>query len=62
MIECDERKRLQQSLTAAFEKWYEFKEVAGKERQAREAERKVHHIQRALGEHYSKHGCNCDSD
>ena len=61
MIVCEERDELQARLKAAFEQWYEFKDIPAKERDARSAERKVHHIQRALGDHCAKHGCNKDS-
>jgi hypothetical protein len=44
----------------AFEEWYAVKDVPGKNREAKTAEKKVHHIQRALDEHVSKHGCNRD--
>ncbi len=61
MTACEQREELQAQLRAAFVRWYELKDIRGKQREARHAERKVHHIQRALGDHYAKHGCNRDS-
>ena len=61
LIACEHRDDLQAQLKAAFEQWYEFKDIPGKEPEAQRAERKVGHIQRALGGHYAKHGCNKDS-
>ncbi len=61
LIACEHRDDLQAQLKAAFEQWYEFKDIPGKEREAQRAERKVGHIQRALSDHYAKHGCNKDS-
>jgi hypothetical protein len=58
MSACEQKKELQRQLKAAFEDWYGVKDVPGKNRQAKAAEKKVHHIQRALGDHVSKHGCN----
>jgi len=60
MKTCDTKDELQKRLSAAFEEWYGVKDVPGKKRDAKAAERKVHHIQRALGDHVSKHGCNRD--
>ena len=61
LITCEQRDELQASLKVAFEQWYEFKDIPGKEREAQRAERKVGHIQPALGDHYAKHGCNKDT-
>ena len=60
MIACEQREQLQVRLRAAFERWYELEDVPGKERESQTAEKKVHHIQRDLGDHYAKHGCNKD--
>jgi hypothetical protein len=61
LIACEHRDDLQAQLKVAFERWYEFKDIHGKEREAQGAERNVGHIQRALGDHYAKHGCNKNS-
>lgn len=58
MSACDQKNELQKRLRAAFEEWYGVKDVPGKEREAKAAEKKVHHTQRDLGDHVSKHGCN----
>jgi hypothetical protein len=60
MKTCEQRDKLQAKLKAAFEQWYSFKDVPGKNREAKDAEKKVHHIQRSLGDHVAKHGCNQD--
>ncbi len=60
MKTCEQRDELQAKLRAAFEQWYSFKDVPGKNREAKDAEKKVHHIQRSLGDHVAKHGCNKD--
>jgi hypothetical protein len=57
---CEQRDELQARLKAAFEHWYSFKDVPGKKREAKDSEKKVHHIQRSLGDHVAKHGCNRD--
>ncbi len=57
---CEERKQVQANLRAAFERWYEVKDIPGKERVAREAQLKMHHVQRSLGDHVAKHGRNCE--
>jgi hypothetical protein len=49
---------LQARLRTALEEWYSVKDVPGKSGEAKEAEKKVHHIQRSLGDHVAKHGCN----
>ena len=59
-IPCDQKDELQRRLRAAREEWYEVKDVPGKSREAKAAEKKVHHIQRSLGDHVAKHGCNRD--
>jgi hypothetical protein len=61
LIACEQRDGLLSQLKVAFEQWYEFKDIPGKECDAQRAERKVHHIQRALGDHYAKHGYNEDT-
>jgi hypothetical protein len=61
LIACEQRDELQAQLKVAFEQWYEFKDIPGKEREGQKAERKVSHIQRALVNHYTKHGCNKDT-
>jgi hypothetical protein len=58
MSACDQKDELRKRLRAAFEERYGVKDVPGKNREAKAAEKKVHHIQRALGDHVSKHGCN----
>lgn len=60
MKSCEQKDELQRRLRAAFDDWYAVRDVAGKDRQAKAAQKKVHHIQRALGDHVSKHGCNRD--
>jgi hypothetical protein len=60
MRACEQKGELQRRLRAAFEEWYAVKDVPGKNREAKAAEKKVLHIQRALGDHVSKHGCNRD--
>ena len=60
MKTCEQRDDLQRRLRAAFEDWYAVKDVPGKNLLAKAAEKKVHHIQRSLGEHVAKHGCNKD--
>jgi hypothetical protein len=45
-------------MRAAFEEWYAVKDIPGKKREATTAEKKGHHIQRSLGDHVAKHGCN----
>ena len=57
---CEQRDELQAKLKAAFEQWYSFKDVPGKHHEAKDAEKKVYHIQRSLGDHVAKHGCNRD--
>jgi hypothetical protein len=57
---CEQRDELQANLKGAFEQWYRFKDVPGKNREAKDAQKKVHHIQRSLGDHVAKHGCNRD--
>ena len=58
MRACEQKEELQQRLKAAFEEWYAVKDVPGKNREAKTAQKKVHHIQRSLGDHVAKHGCN----
>jgi len=58
MKTCETRDDLQRRWRAAFEDWYEVKDASGKNRKARAAEKKVHHIQRSLGDRVVKHGCN----
>ena len=57
---CEQRAEMQARLRTAFEEWYALKDVPGKNHEAKEAQRKVHNIQRSLGDHVSKHGCNRD--
>lgn len=45
LIACEDRDKLQAQLKAAFEQWYEFKDIPGKNREAQRAEQKVGHIQ-----------------
>jgi hypothetical protein len=58
MRTCEQRDELEKRLRAAFEEWYEVKDLPGKNCEAKAAEKKVHHIQRSLGDHVAKHGCN----
>jgi len=51
MTACEQKDELQQRLKAAFEEWYAVRDVPGKNREAKAAEKKVHHIQRSLGDH-----------
>lgn len=60
MNACDQRDELRRRLTAAFEEWYAVKDVPGKSREAKAAEKKVHHFQRSLGDHVAKYSCNRD--
>ena len=60
MKTCEERDKLQARLRTAFEDWYTFKDVPGKDPEAEAAQKKVRHIQRSLGDHVAKHGCNRD--
>ena len=60
MKTCEQRDELQARLSTAREEWYSLKDVPGKDREAKDAEKKVHHIQRSLGDHVTKHGCNRD--
>ena len=60
MRTCEQRDDLQRRLRAAREEWYGVKDVPGKNREAKAAEKKVHNIQRSLGDHVAKHGCNRD--
>ena len=60
MKTCKEKVKLQARLKAAFEDLYSFEDVPGKDREAKAAQKKVHHIQRSLGDHVAKHGCNRD--
>jgi hypothetical protein len=60
MSTCEQKDELKRRLKGAFEDWYGLKDVPGKKREAKAAEKKVHHIQRALGDHVAKHGCNRD--
>ena len=58
MKPCDQKAELQARLKIAFEEWYSVKDIPDKSREAKEAQKKVHHIQRSLVDHVSKHGCN----
>jgi hypothetical protein len=58
MRACEQKDELQRRLRAAFEEWYAIKDVPGKDREAKAAQKKVDHIQRSLGDHVVKHGCN----
>ena len=60
MIDCEQRDELKRRLKAAFEEWYAVKDIPGKSRESKAAEKKVHHVQRALGDHVVKHRCNRD--
>ena len=60
MKACDQKDEMQKRLRAAREEWYEVKDVPGKSREAKAAEKKVHHMQRSLIDHVVKHGCNKD--
>jgi DNA phosphorothioation-dependent restriction protein DptG len=60
MRTCEQRDELQRRLRTAFEEWYGVKDTPGKDREAKAAEKRVHHIQRSLGDHVAKHGCNRD--
>jgi hypothetical protein len=60
MSVCEQKDELQRRLTAAFEEWYAVKDVPGKDREAKTAEKKVHHVHRSLIDHVVKHGCNRD--
>jgi hypothetical protein len=60
MKDCVERQALKAQLDSAYREWYAVKDIpgAGNEEAARKAQSKVHHIQRALGDHCAKHGCS----
>ena len=60
MKTCKQRDELRAQLNAAFEQRYSFKDVPGKNHEAEDAEKKVHHVQRSLGDHVANHGCNKD--
>jgi hypothetical protein len=60
MKACEQRDDLQRRLRSAREEWYGVKDVPSKNREAKAAETKVHHIQRSLLDHVAKHGCNRD--
>lgn len=57
---CEQKDEMQRRLRAAFEALYEVRDVPGKSREAKAAEKKVHHMQRSLIDHVVKHGCNKD--
>lgn len=57
---CEQRDELQAKLNAASEQWCSFQDVPGKNRETKDAEKKVHHVQRSLGDHVAKHECNGD--
>jgi hypothetical protein len=61
MKTCEQRNELQAQLKTAFEHLYSFKDVPGKTHEAKNAEKKVHQIRRALGDYVAKHGCNKDT-
>jgi hypothetical protein len=58
MTTCEQTDELERRMRAAFEEWYAVKDIPGKKREATTAEKKGHHIQRSLGDHVAKHGCN----
>jgi hypothetical protein len=53
---------LREQLREAFASWYAVKDVPGEGREAKQAQNKVHRIQRSLVDHVSKHGCNKDQE
>jgi hypothetical protein len=57
---CKQGDELHRRFRAAFKEWYGVKDVPGKNREAKAAEKEVHHVQRSLGDHVAKHGCNRD--
>ena len=60
MRACEQRDELQRRLKAAFEEWYAVKDIPGKSSESKSAQKKVHRVQRSLGDHVVKHGCNRD--
>jgi hypothetical protein len=64
MLDCNQRKTLQAQLDEAFQDWYAVKDIPGSENQkaARRAEKKVHHLSRALTDQVVKHGCTRETE
>jgi hypothetical protein len=58
MIECVERDRLLAQKDAAWREYYDLQSAATESKALESAEKKVHHLMRALTAHYRKHGCN----
>jgi hypothetical protein len=52
MITCEQREELKAQLKVAFERWYGLKDIPGKTREAKGAEKKVHaRIRRPIALH-----------
>ena len=60
MRDCEQRDELQRRIKTAFEEWYAVRDIPGKTRKSKAAEKKVQHVQRSLIGHVVKHGCNRD--
>ena len=58
MTECTERERLLAQKDAAWREFYDLQNGTTKGMALESAEKKVHHLMRALTDHYRKHGCN----
>jgi len=58
MTKCAERERLLAQKDAAWREFYDLQDSAAKSKASASAQKKVHHLMRALIDHYRKHGCN----
>ncbi len=58
MVICEERDNLLAQKEAAWRDYYDLQNIAGQEKACQSASQKVHHIMRALADHYRKHRCN----
>ncbi|HXM19670.1 MAG TPA: hypothetical protein VN948_00100 [Terriglobales bacterium] len=58
MTDCAERDELLVQKDAAWREYYDLQSSITKGEGLESAEKKVHHLMRALTAHYRKHGCN----
>jgi hypothetical protein len=58
MTDCAERDQLLAQKDAAWREYYDLQSAATNRESLASAEKKVHHLMRALTAHYRKHGCN----
>ena len=58
MTDCVERDQLLAQKDAAWREYYDLQSATIKSKALESAEKKVHHLMRALTAHYRKHGCN----